>query len=244
MKIIYKILFLYLVTITQAQASEVGYEVEVIIFENLSEKYNFTENWPEIVDESPLTKEVKSSGNKDQKELDKIFLTVDKENFKLNTHKSKISNNQNYRVLFHSAWKQKGLARENAIPFPINTKNNNVIDNSIHNTDLADTPPSPEKSKHQSFIKGNVTLILSRYLHLESSLIYYQINDGEQEVREADKPDSESFTMKYPVKSERRMRSREIHYIDHPLVGILVLATPFTIPEETQEETPKEYKEL
>jgi hypothetical protein len=30
----------------------------------------------------------------------------------------------------------------------------------------------------------------------------------------------------YPIKSHRRMRSRELHYLDHPMVGILVMAMP------------------
>ena len=30
----------------------------------------------------------------------------------------------------------------------------------------------------------------------------------------------------------RRMRSREVHYIDHPLVGIIILATPFKISSD------------
>lgn len=30
----------------------------------------------------------------------------------------------------------------------------------------------------------------------------------------------------YPIVSHRRMRSKELHYIDHPLVGILVQINP------------------
>jgi hypothetical protein len=30
----------------------------------------------------------------------------------------------------------------------------------------------------------------------------------------------------YPIKFHRRMRSKELHYLDHPLVGILVMAKP------------------
>ncbi|MDH3450858.1 MAG: peptidoglycan binding protein CsiV, partial [Gammaproteobacteria bacterium] len=33
----------------------------------------------------------------------------------------------------------------------------------------------------------------------------------------------------YPVRYHRRMRSSELHYIDHPLVGILILVTPVEV---------------
>ena len=36
----------------------------------------------------------------------------------------------------------------------------------------------------------------------------------------------------YKIVFERRMRSKEIHYIDHPLVGLVVLATPFKLGKE------------
>ena len=40
----------------------------------------------------------------------------------------------------------------------------------------------------------------------------------------------------YPVQTHRRMRSKEIHYIDHPLIGILVLATPFELPVSEEDQ--------
>lgn len=37
------------------------------------------------------------------------------------------------------------------------------------------------------------------------------------------------------LRQSRRMRSDELHYIDHPLMGILVKVTPFEIPSDTDE---------
>lgn len=33
------------------------------------------------------------------------------------------------------------------------------------------------------------------------------------------------------IQDHRRMRSKEIHYMDHPLVGMIILATPYELPE-------------
>ncbi|WP_390619000.1 CsiV family protein [Maricurvus nonylphenolicus] len=39
------------------------------------------------------------------------------------------------------------------------------------------------------------------------------------------------------LKQKRRMRSGELHFIDHPLVGLLIKITPYELPEEIEEET-------
>ena len=41
------------------------------------------------------------------------------------------------------------------------------------------------------------------------------------------------------IERSRRMRSGEVHYLDHPLVGIVVKVTPYEVPEEASEEAPE-----
>jgi len=41
------------------------------------------------------------------------------------------------------------------------------------------------------------------------------------------------------IKRSRRMRSGEVHYLDHPLLGMVVKVTPWEEPEESQEEAPE-----
>lgn len=58
--------------------------------------------------------------------------------------------------------------------------------------------------------------------------------------------DTESATEQVPlfslrIQDHRRMRSKEIHYMDHPLVGMIILATPYELPKPAPEpvsETP------
>jgi len=45
-------------------------------------------------------------------------------------------------------------------------------------------------------------------------------------------PDNEAM-LSFPFSQSRRMRSGELHYLDHPLIGILVLVTPYEEDEET-----------
>ena len=40
------------------------------------------------------------------------------------------------------------------------------------------------------------------------------------------------------------MKSKEIHYIDHPLIGVIVLATPYEINTGKSDKKPFIYKTL
>ena len=42
----------------------------------------------------------------------------------------------------------------------------------------------------------------------------------------------------HPINSHRRMRSKELHYIDHPLVGILIQINPVEKTKETKDQEP------
>ena len=65
---------------------------------------------------------------------------------------------------------------------------------------LGDGPGSP--------IYGTVTVSRGRYLHVDLDLVY-QDDSG-----------------RFRFTSHRRMRSNEIHYMDHPMFGVLILITP------------------
>jgi hypothetical protein len=67
---------------------------------------------------------------------------------------------------------------------------------------VGDDPDSP--------VYGTVTVSRGRFLHVDVDLIY---RDGEN---------------KYRFRSHRRMRSNEIHYMDHPMFGVLVVITPLS----------------
>jgi hypothetical protein len=114
----------------------------------------------------------------------------------------------------------------------------------------------------ESFKKfeGIIRLRLKRYLHLDVDLLYYEQNppmivnsqkelsdnwlsidtlidtqpidlyqsDIESDYQNSNKPIAYHFT------HSRKMRSNELHYIDHPRLGILALVTPIEAPEEPE----------
>jgi hypothetical protein len=56
-------------------------------------------------------------------------------------------------------------------------------------------------------------------------------------VPEADIADAHTLGPAYPyrhavaLQQKRRMRSKEIHYIDHPMLGLIIKFTPLRSPE-------------
>jgi len=234
-----------------AMAEDVGYEVEVIIFEDTSELYKNSENWPlptnstdtisknDIKPEQIKTKPVPLDADK------KVFFEfIDNEHYRLIEQARKLQEHANYKILFHKAWKQPGLDKESAKPVIINTQE-------TVNSESGNIQEEP-----QSFMIGDFTLIMSRYLHVASKITLHKpttikpVNtftnvDEEVESENAISTNATNSVAydQYPLVFERRMRSKEIHYIDHPMGGMIVLATPFKI--ETEEDKATEgYKTL
>jgi Peptidoglycan-binding protein, CsiV len=240
-------------------AEDTGYEVELIIFEDTTELYKNSENWLPAEKSSIKGADLnKSEGKIESLNNDKkvAFEFINDEDHRLNKQVEKLQTNSRYNVLFHKAWKQRGLDKKSAIPLSINTQ-----DSLISTTDTpskAATDVNSNIIKSKSFITGNFTLIMSRYLHVISELTLNKpargiipSANGNSEDTENKSTASKRSTIteaydKYPLLFKRRMRSKEIHYIDHPLGGMIVLATPYKIKEEGDEENKsvKGYKTL
>ncbi len=70
-----------------------------------------------------------------------------------------------------------------------------------------DAEPIRLRSSSTGKLEGTVKVSLGRYLHVDLDLL---------------------LDHRYRFQAHRRMRSGEIHYIDHPLMGALVLISPVT----------------
>lgn len=71
-------------------------------------------------------------------------------------------------------------------------------------------------------LNGMVRMVKGRYLHFYTDLVLQSEYTGQA----------------YPVKLHRRMRSNELHYIDHPLLGVLIQAKRYEPPVEALVEIP------
>lgn len=129
------------------------------------------------------------------------------------------------RVLFHGAWRQQPQARERA--------------------DSVLIQGGRRFGAHHE-LEGYVTLGLERYLHIDSDLWLSRFGaagdapiDGPQlplppmaTAADQPQPAAEDAAGDYAIeqlavlREQRKMRSGELHYLDHPRFGALVLVTP------------------
>jgi len=263
-------------------AEGTGYEVEIIIFSYLNDKYEISENWPENrvnnnteivhLKQEPEMKEnslpktmpveslnttksliVDNSTNiLDEKIKKPIDLNIEAdflspEHYRMTREANRIKKNPNYNFLMHMAWKQAGLPNEKA--FFIHLDNMKVTTDDLQTLNqqdkvslLLDSTDVIDKQDVTEYIGGEIKLVMSRYLHISSKLILHKFNQQMAESNTSLEP-SERV---YKINLDRRMKSKEINFIDHPLVGILVIATPFVIPDEEHDslETIPTYKTI
>ncbi len=125
----------------------------------------------------------------------------------------------------------------------------NFSDGTIIDTLLDFTPPA-------HILSGILNIGVGRYLHVEADLLLYKPQvDNMLEAEEEAPPtiiqkmepsplfaneegfepimevEEEQIPEFFRIQGNMRMRSGEVHYLDHPLVGMLVLFTPYTPPE-------------
>lgn len=123
-----------------------------------------------------------------------------------------------YTPLLHGGWVQPGLPEDEARP-----------------VDLALLGPAN--------VKGTIRLHLSRFLHVTVNMRYYPGSPTPPPEALADDrftfpapPVLEEIELapRYELVVQRRTRSGELHYFDHPAFGVLVMVSPR--PEEPEEE--------
>ena len=122
---------------------------------------------------------------------------------------------QDMKVLWHKAWLENIQPEGQAIP---------------HEIEVAG-----EKNGVETEITGTISLHKSRFLHIVPDLKLQQYVQGY-----TDNPDDPYSAERQwlPLRAahidrSRRMRSNEIHYLDHPLLGILVKVTPVEAADAT-----------
>ncbi len=225
-----------------------AYEIEIVIFSFNQSQSAGSEIWPDLVTTASIENAIELHNatsltqvpGPDEKAY--YYSKIPAENFRLANQVEKLTASNRYKVIYHSAWIQPGLDKENAEFIHIQSANNNgafpVIDpigniyngNSNNPSNPLIIQPSENVAAKTPLLDGVIKVELGRYLHIYFDLKYQRNIAPQQGVIDSSK--NYKDIKFYPVQTHRRMRSKEIHYIDHPLIGILVLATPFELPVE------------
>lgn len=99
--------------------------------------------------------------------------------------------------------------------------------------------------RHQGLyeLEGKITIGLSRYLHAHTDLVFRRprlsidpetTNSPQQRALAAYSADT-LILNNHILRERRRMRSKNLHYLDSPEFAMLILITPYEIPQDVAE---------
>lgn len=199
--------------------AEEWYTVEVIVFANQTSENLNDEYWsdiPEIPVRSAITLKPTTEGELDQ------FQILPKDLLSLNQEVSRLNASGKYRVLYHAGWMQP--VAETQKPKPVRIQAGEILDNGVYELD------------------GYLAVGRGRYLHFRPDLYFSRtLTATESNLLAEQKPTTASTavntaisptdfyipeTLTVKLNQARRMRSKELHFIDHPLFGVLVEMKP------------------
>ena len=168
--------------------------------------------------------------------------------------------NWQYRPLLYLGWRQ--LFTREAEPIPMRFDNKIVIkeadpflvkanelsqafggtissENTISSNDNT-TPISIEATEAGPMplyeLSGTAEVTFRRYLHVDLDLHYNRlVTDQDTDQVKALYASLETDYLNFRLDETRRMRSKQIHYFDHPTFGVVTLITPI---ENTEKEAP------
>ena len=226
------------------------YDVEIIVIENLAENAKHAENWPLEVN-LPKPEKLITLGEPFPAEwlpsefdvaISYMLLPADK--FQLISEAEKIEKSKTQRVLYHTAWRQPGLDKDLSLPVYFKRElAGNDLKNDTQTTNRTTTHPLgsevPAEGLHSSVLEGVLRVTLARYLHFEADLTYrakipeVAVN-SENPFSVLDTEKKREALIKQGVihlnEERRRIRSNELHYLDHPVLGVLLRITPYIPP--------------
>lgn len=189
--------------------------IEVVIFENVSGK-NVSGGGIYV----PKSERALTLGGDAAKNAG---FEIIEEGLSLEENAESIRKSGRFRLIRHLAWRQPGLDRKEAKPIRISLGGTGTVylpeDTKRFNSFIpVSQTPQPDRTRafNTATVSGTIKVRLGRFLHMDTLLVYTDQETGQS----------------YRLKQSRKMRSRELHYIDNPRFGLLTRILPIEEPEE------------
>jgi len=205
----YVILLFCLGMLSTMTAHAIDYQIEVVIFETASGRQ---------LNAGGLyyPKSAKSLTLNTEAALTAGFALSDND-LTLTDNARSMASSGRYRVLRHFAWRQPGLDESSAVPIriAIGTSTPVYLPERLSSYDnfipASLSPTGSNKREATAFtVNGTIKVRLGRFLHMDAKLVYTDPETGQG----------------FRLAQSRKMRSRELHYIDNPRFGILTRIVP------------------
>lgn len=217
-------IFLATAILTSAAYAK-DYAIEVIIFINKDGLHQIAEQYSKnnIIPAQSHGIRLDSSNNSTQ------WQPLPEEEYILQGVANKLKRSGRYKILKHLAWRQPVVDENEAQPIYIAAGrdfSDAFPERAYQQVKFSDSSTASNQPVNNKVLElvGTLNVVITRYLHIYSDLVYRLPRTNPSPLNEALNRDK--VLVDYAVKSHRRMRSGKLHYIDHPIVGILVEATP------------------
>jgi hypothetical protein len=195
------------------------YQFEVLVFQRIAAGSGSTEHWP--LDPGEPSRDnavILSRGNAVVNNQAIPFIQLPAEEQQLADTWQTLRRSRDYRPLYLMAWRQQVTAPEQATPIYF----------SLPSDDGSGLPK----------LEGRVSVGLKRFLHLDTDLLLRL-----PATYEAGGQDGLSYPpayLSYRMQETRRMRSGQLNYLDHPVLGVIAVAERYAPPVVEQTPPPAE----
>jgi Peptidoglycan-binding protein, CsiV len=194
--------------------------VEIILFEPTNlEPGMQKEGWP-------IRPGFPNLANAIELNADESYTVLPKTQWQLNESEKKLTNSGQYRVVFHTAWKQPLLGEKKAIPIHLTA--GRQWDKSLPNFSGETIPWE---------IEGTLKLYNARFIHADADFIlqipassdsasdnFKSINHHTIRAVNPDnwRPRTKTQLQYFRLTHAERIKAKEIYYFDHPLLGLII----------------------
>lgn len=198
---------------TAADTEAPWYEFEVLVFRRIDKGAGSTEVWPGDPGGPSFENAISFDTRGDatlEGNLPIPYRPLPAQERRLGNIWTAFRNSRNYRPLYHVAWRQQVVDPAQAQSLYLYLP-----------PDAGATGPgNPPK------LEGTLKIGVKRYLHLETDLLLRLPMTAD---------DGDAYFMgpgvrSYRLQATERMRSGKLHYLDHPVLGVLVQAERYEPP--------------
>jgi hypothetical protein len=200
------------------------YQFEVLIFERIAQGAGSTEGWPDDPgrpQSSGATWFSKGQTLKGNKPI--AYRVLPPEERSLNEAWRQMRRSRDYRPLYHVAWRQ---------PVVNSAKAKQLFFSLLPANGAQATDSNLPK------LEGSLKFSVKRYLHLNADIALHKLASGSAPQADREHYGFAPRYQHYRMQESRRMRSGQLYYIDHPVLGMLVTAERYEPPKPEIVETP------
>lgn len=199
------------------ESGPVWYQFEVLIFERIAPGAGTTEGWPDDPGRPDSTNVTWFSKGDPMKGNEPIaFRALPAEERSLNNAWGQMRRSRDYRPLYHVAWRQPVDQPDEAKPiyFTLLPENGGQI-----------------SDFNLPKLEGTLKFSIKRYIHLDADIVLNKLAGAGDAQANRDNFGFAPRFKSYRLQDSLRMRSGKLHYLDHPVLGLLTIAERYEPPQ-------------